>query len=202
MRSSWTATGLALLMLLASPVLADEDPRSVLEEISKRVLSVLDRDDLTSEQRVLQIEQVVEGRLDFALISRLVLARNYRKLSPEQREEFADEFKQHLSSTYGRGIDNYAGGQVEIGEAHTESNGDVTVRTTWVRNNRDGARVDYRLRQRDGSWYVIDVVIEGLSLVRNFRVQIQEIVSSKGVDQLIETLREKNALEGEPAPQP
>jgi phospholipid transport system substrate-binding protein len=202
MRSSWTATGLALLMLVASPVLADEDPRAVLEEISGRVLSVLDRDDLTSEQRVLQIEQVVEGRLDFALISRLVLARNYRKLSPEQRDEFAAEFKQHLSSTYGRGIDNYAGGQVEIGEAHTESNGDVTVRTTWVRNNRDGARVDYRMRQRDGSWYVIDVVIEGLSLVRNFRVQIQEIVSSKGVDQLIETLREKNALEGEPAPQP
>ena len=202
MRSSWTAIGLAVLMLVASPVLADEEPRAVLEEISKRVLGVLARDDLTSEQRVQQIEQVVEGRLDFTLISRLVLARNYRKLSPEQREAFAAEFKQHLSSTYGRGIDNYAGGQVEIGEAHTESNGDVTVRTTWVGNNRDGARVDYRLRQRDGSWYVIDVVIEGLSLVRNFRVQIQEIVSSKGVDQLIETLREKNALEGEPAPQP
>ena len=198
MRSSWTA-GLALLLLVASPVLANEGPRAVLEEISKRVLAVLARDELTSEQRIQQIEQVVEAHLDFTLISRLVLARNYRRLSPEQREAFAVEFKQHLSSTYGRGIDNYAGGQVEIGEARTESNGDVTVRTTWLGGSQDGARVDYRLRQRDGSWYVIDVVIEGVSLVRNFRVQIQEIVSSKGVDHLIETLREKNALEGETA---
>ena len=117
------------------------------------------------------------------------------------REAFVVEFKQHLSASYGRSIDNYAGEQIEVGDVREESNGDATVHTTIVAGDRDGARVDYRLRQRDGSWYVIDVIIEGVSLVRNFRVQIHEIVSSDGVDHLIETLREKNALEGETAPQ-
>ncbi len=201
MTSSWAPAGLALLALVASPVLADQGPRAVLEETAESVLAVLARDDLTSEQRIQQIEQAIEGRFDFALISKLVLARNYRKLSPEQREAFVVEFRQHLSASYGRSIDNYAGEQIEVGESRIESNGDATVRTTIVAGDQDGVRVDYRLRQRDGSWYVIDVVIEGLSLVQNFRVQIQEIVSSKGVDHLIETLREKNALKGETAPQ-
>ncbi len=199
--TSSSPAGLALLILIASPVLADEGPRAVLEETAQSVLAVLSRDDLTSEQRIRRIEQVLEGRFDFAVISRLVLARNYRKLAPEQREAFVVEFKQHLSASYGRSIDNYAGEQIEVGEVRMEANGDATVHTTIVASDRDGARVDYRLRQRDGSWYVIDVVVEGLSLVQNFRVQIQEIVSSKGVDHLIETLREKNAPEGETAPQ-
>jgi phospholipid transport system substrate-binding protein len=55
--------------------------------------------------------------------------------------------------------------------------------------------LDYRLRERDADWKVIDVIIEGVSLVSNFRSQVQEIVTEKGADQLIEMLREKNSKE-------
>ena len=53
--------------------------------------------------------------------------------------------------------------------------------------------VAYRMRNNDGKWRAIDVIVEGVSMIANFRSQIQEIVSSKGADQLIVTLREKNS---------
>jgi phospholipid transport system substrate-binding protein len=53
--------------------------------------------------------------------------------------------------------------------------------------------VDYRLRQRDGQWKIIDVIVERVSLVSNFRSQFQEIVSNGGPDRLITLLKEKNA---------
>jgi phospholipid transport system substrate-binding protein len=52
--------------------------------------------------------------------------------------------------------------------------------------------MNYRMRDRDGEWYAIDVVIEGVSMIANFRSQVQEIVSQRGADGLIEALREKN----------
>jgi phospholipid transport system substrate-binding protein len=57
----------------------------------------------------------------------------------------------------------------------------------------DGVELDYRLRQRDGEWKVIDVVIEGVSLIANFRSQFREVVGQKGPDGLLEQMRAKNA---------
>jgi phospholipid transport system substrate-binding protein len=53
------------------------------------------------------------------------------------------------------------------------------------------------MRARDDSWYVIDVIIEGVSLISNFRSQVQEIVSANGPSRLIEILREKNEKEAQ-----
>ncbi len=122
-----------------------------------------------------------------------MLARNWRKLSPEQREAFVAEFKRHLSLTYGRSLRDYRDQKVEIGEAREERNGDVTVRTEIIGASAQPVQVAYRLRERDDRWFVIDVVIEGVSLIQNFRTQTQEIISRDGADHLIEVLREKNA---------
>jgi len=53
--------------------------------------------------------------------------------------------------------------------------------------------VDYRLRKVDGQWKIIDVVIERVSLVANFRSQLQDVVTTKGADEMLRMLREKNA---------
>jgi phospholipid transport system substrate-binding protein len=108
--------------------------------------------------------------------------------------QFQEEFKRHLSLTYGRQIEKYTSDEkIEIGEARAEPNKDVTVRTRVVGGAAgDGLRIDYRLRADGGDWKIIDVIPEGVSLIQNFRSQVQEIVTQKGVGQLIQTLHEKN----------
>jgi phospholipid transport system substrate-binding protein len=208
MRTSSPAPILAILLpvlLLASPVQAaplqdtpEQGAREAVSATIERVLEVLATDGLTTDQRVDRIEVIVEDRFDFKLIARLVLGRNWKKLDDAQRDEFTGEFQQHLSQTYGRRLESYSGEQIAIGDSREESNGDITVKTKIVGGSGDGTAVDYRMRQREEGWFVIDVVIEGVSLLQNFRSQIQEIVSSKGTAGLIQTLREKNAAEAAP----
>ena len=79
-----------------------------------------------------------------------------------------------------------------------EGRGDWSVKTKILRGGGSAdVLVDYRLRQENDAWRIIDVVIERVSLVANFRSQFQEIMSSGGPTKLLEVLREKNA-KGEP----
>ncbi len=156
------------------------------------VLLVLRNSNSDTDGKLDRLQEITDRRFNFPRMSKLVLGRNRRKLSDEQQVEFEREFRRHLTATYGQRIESFAGEEIEIGAARLERNGEVTVKTKLVGGSADGILIDYRLREREGSWQITDVIIEGVSLVQNFRAQIQEIVSSKGADQLIVVLREKN----------
>jgi phospholipid transport system substrate-binding protein len=169
-----------------------------MEKTVDQVLAVLRDGALSPEQKLDRITEVAEARFDFERMSKLVLARNRRKLTPEQQAEFVVEFKRHLTVTYGRRLREFSDETIEVTETREESNGDVTVKTLVTGGAAaDGVKIDYRMRARDETWYAIDVIIEGVSLISNFRSQVQEIVSAKGADQLIQILREKNDKEAQ-----
>ena len=191
---STSAVLLAALALVSSAHAAGT-PRDVVVGTTDGVLAVLKDKGLSSDAKREQIEAVVYANVDFETLSRLVLARNWKKLTPPEQVEFQAEFKRHLSVTYSRNIDNYRNeGVVVIGE-RAESNGDYTVQTRVERGDGHNADilVDYRLRQRDGQWRIIDVIVEGVSLVANFRSQFQDIIAGDSPAKLISLLKEKNA---------
>ena len=174
-----------------NPDQATAAARSTLSDTVDEVLDVL-RDPDGTDAKLVRLEAITDRRFDFPRMTKLVLGRNRKKLSEEQQVEFQHEFKRHLTITYGNRIEGFAEEQIEIGDARLERNGDVAVKTKIVGGAADGLLVDYRMRESEGSWGIIDVVIESVSLVQNFRAQIQDIVSSKGADQLIVELRAKN----------
>ena len=193
-----TALTLALSPRAALPAAradagAGDAPRAVVQELTNKALDILRKKDISADDKRHQIENVVYQYVDFNTLSRLVLARNWRKFSKPQQDQFLQEFKQHLSMTYGKNIENYHNEGVEIIGDRQEPGGDWTVQTNIVRGGSEKFRVDYRLRKNDGQWKVIDIVIEGVSLVANFRSQFQDIVSSGGPEKLLQLLREKNA---------
>jgi phospholipid transport system substrate-binding protein len=191
--------GAVLALLAVVGVLPDAakaaTAREFIQETADQVLVVLKNGDLDSPAKIARIETIAGERFDFDTISRLVLAQNWKKLSPEQQREFTDQFKKHLSVTYGRNVDNYADQAVEISGDREEARGDWTVQTKIIGGQPpDEILVDYRLRQKSsGDWKVIDVVVERVSLVSNFRSQLRELISSRGVDRTLEMLRDKNA---------
>lgn len=181
----------ASLALAAAPAQA---PREFVRDMADRVLVVLKDDRLDSDAKVAAIEEVAYARFDFDTISRLVLARNWRNLDAKQQEDFTREFKKHLTVTYSDNINSYANETVHITGDREEPRGDWTVQTRIVRgSSSEDIFVDYRLRPREGEWKVIDVVVERISLVSNFRSQLQEIISREGADAMIAKLAEKNA---------
>jgi phospholipid transport system substrate-binding protein len=198
--TSWTKTcpssALALLLLLApaaAPAGPQEDARAVVEATSHEVLALLADKGQTHAQRIEKLTAIAEQRFDLELMSGLILGRNRSKLSAPQRSEFLEEFKRHLTVTYGDSLEKYSNEQVELLSSRPEANGDITVKTRIVGGRAaEGINVDYRLRAKSSPWRVIDVFIEGVSVVQNFRTQVQEIVSSEGAERLISILREKN----------
>lgn len=195
MSSTWTDRGRALvaaLLTLSLTGAAQLTASGTVEAVVREVLAVLRDGALDMKTKQDKVEAIAEENFDFDLISKLVLGRSWRKLSEEQRAEFQVEFKRHLSLSYGRQIDAYSDEQVDVVGNQSHSNGDVTVKTQIVGGGADGATVNYRMRERDDRWYAIDVIIEGVSMISNFRSQIQGIMSNRGPEHLIQTLREKN----------
>jgi len=157
------------------------------------VLVVLNDKALSTEQKRSRIESIAYQRFDFSTMSRLVLARNWQRFSKTQQSEFMEEFKRYLAVNYGNRIERYDQQKVDIVGERQEPRGDVTIQSVVRGGEFEGATVDYRLRQRDGNWLVIDVIVEGISLVSNFRDQFKEVLARGGPEELLEALRAKNA---------
>ena len=190
---------LAALCFAAAPrAFADDvaDAKASFQHTVDDTLAILNDKSLSHDARVKRLEGIANDRFDFPKMSQLVLGKNRAQLTPEQQAQFLDEFKEHLSLTYGQTFDRYTGGEkIVIGDARLEPNKDVTIRMNLSGGSTppDGVRIDYRLRKDGERWLVIDVIPEGVSLIQNFRSQVQEIVTQKGVANLIQTLHEKNA---------
>ncbi|MCH2186385.1 ABC transporter substrate-binding protein [Myxococcota bacterium] len=167
-------------------------PTQLVAETLEEIISVLQDPKLSPETRREKIEALAFAVFDFKTMSKLVLARNWKKLDAGEREEFVDQFKVYLSRNYGSRLDRFRQTEVVIFGARLEPRNDVTVFSAVADGEYAGVKLDYRLRQRNGQWGVIDVVIEGVSLVANFRSQFREILSRKGPKALIAQLRKKN----------
>ena len=204
MRSRFTTAGLAVTSALvlataATPTLtrASDAPVAVIEQTTNRVIAILADQGTSVDEKRRRVQDVVYESVDFETLSKLVLARNWSRFTEPQRVEFMTQFKEHLSMTYGRNVETYKNEKVTITGSREEAKGDWTVKTKVLRGGPGDILVDYRLRQRDGRWGIIDVIIEGVSLVSNFRSQFQDVVAGGGPERLIALLREKNA-KGEP----
>ena len=175
------------------------EPRALIDETAVRIVGILAMKDETPETRIRQIEEIAYEIFDFTTMSKLVLARNWRKLDKEKRAEFVREFKRHLSRTYGTRLDRYDQEKVDVYAAQVEVRDDVSVKTRIIGGQFDGAEISYRLRNRREKWRIIDVVIEGVSLVSNYRSQFAEVLNSGTIDDLLSKLRDKNFVvdEGE-----
>jgi phospholipid transport system substrate-binding protein len=172
---------------------AQSAPRAMIQQTIDAVLAVLDEKALSTEQKRSRIEEIAYARFDFPVVSRLVLARDWNRFSKPQQAAFMEEFKRYLAVNYGNRIERYDQQRVDIVGERQEPRGDVTIQSVVRGGEFEGATIDYRLRQRDGNWLVIDVIVEGISFVSNFRDQFKEVLARGGPDELLQKLREKNA---------
>ncbi len=195
----------ALLLSSATGARADgevEAAKATLQSAVDETLAILNDKSLSRDARLSKLENIALERFDFPKMTQLVLGKNRAQLTKEQQAEFTEEFKEHLSLTYGKQFDRYTSNEkIAIGDGRLEANKDVTIRMkiTGGAAPADGVIIDYRLRGDSGKWLILDVIPEGVSMIQNFRAQVQEIVTQKGVSQLIQTLREKNAARAKSA---
>jgi phospholipid transport system substrate-binding protein len=145
----------------------------------------------TTERRA-ALRHVMEGAIDFSEAARRALAAHWRTRSPIEREEFIGLFKDLVTHSYIRVMEPYAGETVQIvGESPT--NGTATVLTRIERRQGEPVPIDYRMHVRGTRWLIYDVLVEGVSLVGNYRVQFNTIVQTSSYEELVRRMRARVA---------
>jgi len=190
---------IVLLFLLPTfPVQAGQSPAELVSVTANTLLKELTANRAQLEQDHSKLYALVEIQIlphfDFIRMSKLVLARNWRKVSKQQRTDFVQQFKNLLVRTYSTALFNYTGQKIRYLPVHKkEGSKRVIVRSQIMQNGGGKIPINYSLIQnRDQSWKVYDIAVDGVSLVTNYRSSYNRIIKQQGIDALIRMLQEKS----------
>ncbi|MDT8421383.1 MAG: ABC transporter substrate-binding protein [Desulfuromonadales bacterium] len=184
---------LLTLLLFTSSSLgwAAVGPSQKIEQIVNSVLDVLNRPELDYAAKRKEVSGLVQSHLNIHSLSQRTLGMHWRKATPEQRERFSRLFVQILEMTYLNRIEDYSGGKVEYLNERIKD--DKAIVDTQFVSDKLEIPVQYKMVQEQGVWQIYDVVIENVSLVRNYRDSYGEIVSSEGFEGLFARIETKLA---------
>jgi phospholipid transport system substrate-binding protein len=145
----------------------------------------------TKEDQIAVIGKEIDHIFDFQELSRRTLGRDWKKMSAEQQKEFVKLFKQLLQGVYADRLLAYSDQKVIFDKETMLKKGRAEVQSYLQTSDGNKIPLFYRLTDRSGSWKVYDVIIEGVSMVKNYRTQFRQILSKDSPDKLIEILRDK-----------
>ena len=141
------------------------------------------------------VDQIIDPHVDFDRVAILVLGKNWKVATPDQRERFKKEFKLLLVRTYTTAFTEYSDWKINYLPLEGDSSDTkVMVKTEILQSGGKPVAVNYRMIQSGSDWKVYDILIEGVSLLQNYRSTFNEqIEQGQTIDQLISSLAERNA---------
>jgi len=180
-------------LLAVGPALAGA-PLDFIQQSVDKLFDVLNDPRYQGEQGKLEQQEVLfdmsKDIFDYIELSRRTLGRNWNELTTEQRMEFTDLYSRLLKNAYIDKIQSYTDQAVEI-KREIMLGGDKAVVETYVVDAGKRVPIDYSLVLNKEGWRVYDVKVEGVSLVKNYRTQFNEILSGSPPEEMLRILREK-----------
>jgi phospholipid transport system substrate-binding protein len=195
MRRLVGALAILLISLMIFPFSASaQSPLETIQTQVNKVLEVL-RDpalkaESAKETREKKVWTLIDGVFDYTELSKRTLAQHWKTFTPEQQKEFTQLFGKLLGTVYMDRIMAYTNEKVVFGKATNLSEDTTEVHSEVVTASKS-IPIHYRMISRDGSWKVFDVVVEGISLVQNYRSQFRDILSKQSPQDLLKILRDK-----------
>ena len=187
--------GMTLILCLIFPVPSfSGQPTETVKGNLDKVLDVLRDPSLKAESakkaKKNKIRDISEEMFDFTELSKRSLGKNWSKFDPDQQKEFVELYKSLLEDTYADKLMSYTDVKIVFSKEVALTEKTVEVQSTVLRKSGE-VPIYYRVILKDGVWRVYDVVIEGISLINNYRSQFKEILVNKPPESLLETLRKK-----------
>ena len=195
------AAAVAITVTITWPAVVPADAghpaRALVEETTSNVLEVLksQRDTLRSDPRRLHefVDEFILPYIDFERMSRRVVGKRWRKVSPEQRTRFVSEFRLLLVRTYAAALNEYRD-QVIISyldPVKGKKENEVIIPMLIEATGRE-VSVAYAMYHGEEGWKIIDISIDGVSLAKNYRSSFRAEIARHGINGLIERLAAKN----------
>lgn len=196
----WGVLSSLVLGYLAVPVTAGEPTERVRETVNA-VLDVLADPSLKApgreSERRAKLRQAVLQRFGFEEMAQRAMGQHWRKRTPEEQREFVALFTDLLERSYIDKIEGYGGDKQNIrySKETIDKDGYASVRSEITSARDQVYEIEYRLFQRGGHWQVYDVIIEGVSLVNNYRTQFNKIILEQSYAELVKQMKLKQEQE-------
>ena len=191
-----------LALGLFTGAMADDSPNAVIESSVVLLTEKLDgrQAELSEDRDALYaiIDEILMPRFDRRFAAQVVLAKHWRAASEEQRDRFIEAFYRALLRKYADGVLEFDPNMIEV----LPYRGDTNAKRTKVRSTvalEDGSKVavDYELVRRSAGWLVFNVIIEGVSYVRNFRAELDSEINASSLDAVIARLESEAGITGD-----
>lgn len=153
------------------------------------------QDEISKNPQALRdiIDRVLLPHVDSERMSKLVLGRYWRRADAKQRKEFIEQFRLLLIRTYAGPLSKLGNQKVEVtGTKPGPDKDELVVQSVVSGGDLGKVPVDYRVAYENGSWKYYDLIIDGISLVNNYRGSFAQEIQNKGIDGLIQTLKSRN----------
>jgi len=180
--------GLGLSQALAGP--PTDSMKGTIDEVLRIIRDKELKQAAKAEERRSLLEKVVAERFDYQEMSRRALGAPWNQLSDKEKQEFVSLFQTLLTSSYAEKVESYSGEGVQYLNERTEK--DYAEVRTKILSGKTEIPLDYRLINRGTDWRVYDVVVDGVSLVNNYRGQFTKILRASSYPDLVEQLRKKS----------
>ena len=180
------------------PLLWAGEPGKLLMETIDKGFAILKDPSLKGDEKVQERRQMLWKEIspvfNFEEMSKRSLGQHWKSRTPEEKKEFVELFTNILKDAYIGKTDTYSGEKVVIISEKQDKNY-ATVQTKIITNNGTEVSVDYNMLNNPGRWTIYDVVIEGVSLVNNYRSQFNNILIKSSYKELIQKIKAKQSKE-------
>jgi phospholipid transport system substrate-binding protein len=145
----------------------------------------------SEDERIAIIGTEIETVFDFKELSRRTLGKHWKKMSAGQRTEFVELFKQLLQGVYAERLLAYSDQKIIFDKEIMLKKGRAEVQSYLQTSDGKKIPLFYRMTDKSGSWKVYDIIIEGVSMVKNYRTQFRKILAKDSPEKLLQILRKK-----------
>lgn len=192
---------LAFLFLIAPYAYAQQaqqEPEALVRQVTQEIVELIkkNRDVYSKDLNKLyaMVDEKVLPHFDFTRMSQWVLGRHWREATEEQRQRFIKEFRDLLVRTYATALLNYTDQEIVYLPSQKRGENEVTVKTEIKQSGGPGVPIQYTFYKGPQGWKVYDVVIEGVSLVANYRSVYASKIKQQGLDAVIASMAKDNKL--------
>lgn len=184
------ASGLAQAEKPASPDRDLEAAAAFVSVLANQALDILRQTtESETEKRQAIFQEVLTEGFDLRAIGRLILGKHWRSATKDQRTEYLRLFPDYIIRTYSSMLGGYSDESIQIGRARPKGKADIEVYSRILRGEGPPVPVEWRVRMINKKYRVIDVKVEGVSMVITKRSEFDSVVKNKGFDGLLEALQ-------------
>ncbi len=192
-KNIFTISVVFLLFFLELPFTHASEITDGVKETIDAIIDVVSREELKNDEKKVErrmlVRAIISKKFSFPEMSRRSLAKHWKERTPEEKKEFIALFGKLLENSYANKIESYTDEKIIYVEEKVKGN--VALVKTIIKTSNDEIPVNYKLTKKGNDWKIYDFIVEGVSMIRNYRAQFRKIIHKSSYEELVNKLKKK-----------